>query len=116
MAGRVGLNVAVIAHDVAGSLPDIATLRERCRSLAVLEAILSPEEQSRYYSFSSSWWEDEEMASMDNGSGDAWSIVFSPAGAFVRGFDHESSMTRPGTTRSCGRDWSTPCRRCSLPR
>ncbi|GIF45417.1 hypothetical protein Axi01nite_97280 [Actinoplanes xinjiangensis] len=33
---------------------------------------------------------------MDNGSGDAWSIVFSPAGAFVRGFDHESSMTPAG--------------------
>ena len=26
---------------------------------------------------------------MDNGSGDAYSIVFSPAGAFLRGFDHD---------------------------
>jgi hypothetical protein len=83
----------VTAHDVAGSLPDIATLRERCRALAVLEAILSPEEESRYYSFTSSWSDDEEIASMDNGSGDAWSIVFSPAGAFLRGFDHESPMS-----------------------
>jgi hypothetical protein len=33
------------------------------------------------------------MASMRDGSGDAWSIVFSPAGAFVRGFAHESSMS-----------------------
>ena len=85
--------MAVTAHDVARSLPDIATLRERCRALAVLEAILSPEEESRYYSFTSSWSDDEELASMDNGSGDAWSIVFSPAGAFLRGFDHESSMS-----------------------
>ncbi|MEU4427672.1 hypothetical protein AB0F81_44205 [Actinoplanes sp. NPDC024001] len=85
--------MAVTAHDVAGSLPDIATLRERCRALAVLEAILSPEEESRYYSFTRSWSDDEEMASMDNGSGDAWSIVFSPAGAFLRGFDHESPMS-----------------------
>ena len=92
-AGLVGLNVAVTAHELAGSLPDIATLRERCRALAVLEAILSPDEESRYYSFTSSWSEDEELASMDNGSGDAWSIVFSPAGAFLRGFDHESSMS-----------------------
>jgi hypothetical protein len=92
-AGRVGLNVAVTAHDVAESLPDIPTLRERCRALAVLEAILSPEEESRYYSFTLSWSDDEEMASMDNGSGDVWSIVFSPAGAFLRGFDHESSMS-----------------------
>jgi hypothetical protein len=87
------LNVAVTAHDVARNLPDIATLRERCRALAVVEAILSPEEESRYYSFTSSWSDGEEMASMDNGSGDAWSIVFSYAGAFLRGFDHESPMS-----------------------
>lgn len=35
----------------------------------------------------------EQMASMRNGSGDAYSIVFSPAGAFIRGFDHESAMS-----------------------
>lgn len=29
---------------------------------------------------------------MDNGSGDTWSVVFSPAGTFLRKFDHESSM------------------------
>jgi hypothetical protein len=89
----VGLNVAVTAHDVAGSLPDIATLRESCRALAVLEAILSPDEESRYYSFTSAWSGDKELASMDTGSGDAWSIVFSPAGAFLRGFDHESPIS-----------------------
>lgn len=32
-------------------------------------------------------------ASMRNGSGDEHSIVFSPAGAYVRGFDHESPMS-----------------------
>jgi hypothetical protein len=30
---------------------------------------------------------------MRNGQGDAWSIVFSSAGAFIRGFDHESPMS-----------------------
>ncbi|MCN0155303.1 hypothetical protein NDQ86_25295 [Salinispora arenicola] len=33
------------------------------------------------------------MASMRNGSGDEWSIVFSQAGAFIRGFGHESPMS-----------------------
>ncbi len=33
------------------------------------------------------------MASMRNGSGDEYSIVFSDAGAYVRGFDHESPMS-----------------------
>jgi hypothetical protein len=30
---------------------------------------------------------------MDNGSGDEYSIVFTPVGAFIRGFDHESLMS-----------------------
>ncbi|MGW0435921.1 hypothetical protein ACWDV4_25680 [Micromonospora sp. NPDC003197] len=83
----------VTVHDVASALPDIAVLRERCRALAILDAIMSPERESRYYSFDSRWAPGEQMASMRNGSGDAWSIVFSSAGAFIRGFDHESPMS-----------------------
>lgn len=30
---------------------------------------------------------------MSNGSGDEFDIVFSPAGAYIRGFDHESPMS-----------------------
>ncbi|MFG2043978.1 hypothetical protein [Dactylosporangium sp. NPDC048998] len=83
----------VTVHDVARALPDIPVLRERCRALAMLDAIMSPDWESRYYSFDSRWAPGEEMASMRNGSGDAWSIVFSPVGAFIRGFDHESPMS-----------------------
>lgn len=59
----------------------------------MLDAIMSPEWEDRYFSFDSRWAPDEEMASMRNGSGDEWSIVFSSAGAFIRGFDHESDMS-----------------------
>jgi hypothetical protein len=31
---------------------------------------------------------------MDNGAGDAYSIVFASSGVFIRGFDHESPMNR----------------------
>ncbi|BFO15284.1 hypothetical protein SHKM778_16720 [Streptomyces sp. KM77-8] len=61
--------------------------------MAVLEAILSPEWEGRRHSFDDHWSETESMASMRNGSGDEYSIVFSPAGAYVRGFDHESPMS-----------------------
>jgi hypothetical protein len=87
------LNVPVTVHDVARVLPDIPTLRDRCRALAVLDAALSPEWAYRYYSFNSRWAPNEEMASMRNGSGDEYSIVFGPAGVFIRGFDHESPMS-----------------------
>jgi hypothetical protein len=59
----------------------------------MLDAVLSPEWQYRWYSFDSRWAPGEEMASMRNGSGDAYSIIFCDAGAFIRGFDHESPMS-----------------------
>lgn len=59
----------------------------------MLDAIMSPDRDLRYFSFHARWAPDEEMASMTNGAGDVWSIVFSPAGAFIRGFDHESPMS-----------------------
>lgn len=80
-------------QDVARLLPTITDLRNLCRSLAMLDAILSPDWEDRYYSFNAAWAEGEEMASMRNGSGDEYSIVFSAAGAYVRGFSHESAMS-----------------------
>ncbi|MFD5229357.1 hypothetical protein ACFWJ5_12620 [Streptomyces qaidamensis] len=80
-------------HDVARHLPEITVLREHCRSMAVLEAVLSPEWESRRHTFDDHWSETESMASMRSGSGDEYSIVFSAAGAYARGFDHESPMS-----------------------
>ncbi|MFD1541547.1 hypothetical protein [Nonomuraea guangzhouensis] len=64
--------------------------------MAVLEAILSPEWSSRYHSFDAGWGLGEEMAAMRDGSGDEYSIVFSAAGAYVRGFAHEAVMSPYG--------------------
>ncbi|MYY09971.1 hypothetical protein GT204_13865 [Streptomyces sp. SID4919] len=83
-------------YDVARQLPAIADLRDLCRSLARLDAILSPDWEGRYYSFNAAWAAGEEMASMRNGSGDEYSIVFSAAGGYVRGFGHESAMSPYG--------------------
>ncbi|MFD3454453.1 hypothetical protein ACFWVC_20040 [Streptomyces sp. NPDC058691] len=80
-------------HDIARRLPGISVLRDHCRALAVLDAILSPEWTGRYYSYDSQWSGTEEMASMRNGSGDEYAIVFSPVGAYVCGFAHESHMS-----------------------
>lgn len=80
------------AVDLAERLPSIATVRALSQSFAVLDAILSPDGYSTY-TFDGRWGEHEELASMDNGSGDEYSIVFTSAGAFIRGFDHESPMS-----------------------
>ncbi|MEU0853238.1 hypothetical protein ABZ387_35695 [Streptomyces flaveolus] len=83
-------------YDVAGRLASIAGLRNVCRSMAMLDAILSPGWEGRHYSFNASWSGGGEMAGMQNGSGDEYSIVFSTAGAYVRGFDHEAPMSPYG--------------------
>ncbi|WP_246075568.1 hypothetical protein [Nonomuraea terrae] len=94
----VRLDVGMTAHEAARLLPDIPVLRDLCRSMAVLDAILSPEWSSRFHSYDTSWGPGE-MASMRNGSGDEYAIVFSVAGAYIRGFAHESVMSPYGHDR-----------------
>ena len=75
------------------SIPKIDSLKRLCQSLAVLDAIMSPEWEYRYYSFNSKWSEGEMMGSMRNGSGDEYFILFNSHGAIMKGFAHESSMS-----------------------
>ncbi len=75
------------------ALPDIPTLRKLCQSLAMLDAILSPEWDSRFYSFNSCWDANSMMASMRNGSGDGYFLLFNALGAIIKGFAHESPMS-----------------------
>jgi hypothetical protein len=85
-------DLPVSVLEVVQALPGIEELRRRSQALAMCEAIISPDWESRYYSYDSRWSVDrgEHMASMRNGSGDEYSIVFSPAGACIRGLDHET--------------------------
>lgn len=75
------------------TIPNVEALRKLCQSLAILDAIMSPEWDYRYYSFNSKWADGEMMASMRNGSGDDYFILFNSQGAIMKGFAHESSMS-----------------------
>lgn len=74
------------------SFPNIAKMRLRIQSLAMLDAIVCPEWQYRYYSFNTNWGKGEEMGSMRNGSGDDWFVLFGSFGAAIKGLDHETSI------------------------
>ena len=74
-------------------LPDIPTLKKLMQSVAMLDAILMPEWQYRYYSFNSGWSVGAQMGSMRDGSGDEWFCLFDAIGAALKGFDHESEMS-----------------------
>lgn len=75
------------------SMPDIVQLKRLSQSLAMLDAIIEPEWQMRYYSFDAHWSKGKIMASMRNGCGDDYFIQFDDAGSIMKGFDHESPMS-----------------------
>jgi hypothetical protein len=74
-------------------LPDTHHLKRLCQSLAMLDAIIEQERTLRYYSFDAHWKPDQSLASMRDGSGDEYVIVFSPLGCILKGFAHESPMS-----------------------
>jgi hypothetical protein len=73
-------------------LPAIASLSDRAQALAMLDAIVCPEWEDRYYSFNARWSKAESMGSMRNGSGDDWFILFGTFGAAIKGLAHETSI------------------------
>jgi hypothetical protein len=75
------------------TLPPVDTLRRLMQSLAMLDAILSPEWDRRYFSFNSKWAPGQQMGSMRNGSGDHYFALFNTAGCWLKGFAHESSLS-----------------------
>ncbi|WP_447006741.1 hypothetical protein ACRAKI_09840 [Saccharothrix isguenensis] len=81
------------AYDIARRLPAIPELRDLSRALAVLDVVLNPGSDDRYHHYDAEWAPGRQLASKRDGAGNEYSIVFTAAGAFVRGFDHESPMS-----------------------
>ena len=73
-------------------LPNVGRFRELSQSLAVLDAILMPEWQYRYFSFNSHWDEGEMMASARDGCGNDLHAIFLDAGVIVKGYDRDSVL------------------------
>jgi hypothetical protein len=74
-------------------LPEVDHLRALLQSFAMLDAILCPDWQFRYYSFNSHWSKRKLMGSMRNGSGDEYFALFNIDGCFMKGFAHEATMS-----------------------
>lgn len=54
----------------------IPSLKNLLKALATADAIIQPEWEHRYFSYDSSWGDDEEMASMRDGTGGHWFVHF----------------------------------------
>lgn len=60
----------------------------------MLDAIISPNWENRCFTFDPCWGPEEKLASMRNGSGDEWFLVFMRSSALLKGFAHESLVGR----------------------
>jgi hypothetical protein len=74
-------------------LPDISRLRHTLQAMAMLDAVLCPEWELRYYSFNVNWAVGQQMGSMRNGTGDEFFAHFGAAGCWLKGFAHEYPMS-----------------------
>lgn len=73
-------------------LPNPKELKQLCKSISTLEAILSPEWEYRFYSYQKDWSATEEFCEMRDGEGNQLLIVFKSNGTALNGFAHESQM------------------------
>lgn len=78
-------------------LPAITELRRRAQALAMLDAIVCPEWDYRYYSFNARWSPGSAMGSMRDGCGDGFFILFGPWDAAIKGLAHETALARDPT-------------------
>jgi hypothetical protein len=70
-------------------LPNKQNFQNLCKAISVLDAIICPEWEFRYYSYNSKWGEGEEFCEMRDGSGDLMNILFLENKCIISGFAHE---------------------------
>ena len=76
-------------------------MRRRCQSLSVLDSILMPVWDYRFFSYNSKWGDNEEMASMRNGAGSEYYIVFNKDGAIGKVFKQGIRVHNISNLQNC---------------
>lgn len=77
-------------NEILNNLPSIEQCKRIFKSIAILDSIIMPEWEYRYYSFNSKWNTDEMMASMRDGSGQHYFALFNKYGLIIKGFEYYS--------------------------
>ena len=80
-------------RQLAQRLPDPRDVHRIALAIAALDVVLCSDWEERCFLFDPTWDDGEEYASMRNGAGDSYHIVFSDAGVVIRGFAHESDLS-----------------------
>ncbi|WP_434749855.1 hypothetical protein [Paenibacillus amylolyticus] len=73
--------------DFIKQLPGISECQRILKAVAMLDAILMPEWEYRYYSYNAQWDANEQLASMRDGEGDHYFALFNSNGLIFKGYD-----------------------------
>ena len=93
----------MISSRTLAELPGIDEVKRISQSIAMLDAIMTDEWEYRYFSFDAKWGEGEMLATMRDGNGDSYFILFNSFGAIIKGYGHESAMA--AFTVDSGKVW-----------
>ncbi|MGO4528733.1 hypothetical protein AB4Z30_06595 [Paenibacillus sp. 2TAF8] len=76
------------ASDFIHQMPRISECQRILKAAAMLDAILMPEWEYRYYSYNTQWDANEQMASMRDGEGDHYFALFDSSNRLIiKGYD-----------------------------
>ncbi len=74
-------------HKILSVLPDAQKMKSSMRIMAVMDAILSPDWEYRYYSYDAYWGSDEIMASMRGSDGEHYFALFRGNNVIIKGLE-----------------------------
>lgn len=80
--------------ETVSRLPNSSDLQRICKSVALLDAVLQPEWDLRYFSFNTRWRHNKALASMKTAEGDEYYLVFCSYGTILIGHTPHSPLAR----------------------
>src|SRR5262245_55034858 len=98
MANRSDRHVKHVLSEKS-AIPNAEKLRARLQSLAMMDALLMPEWELRYFSFNSSWTLGKMMASMRDGEGSEFFFLFDESGTVGKIYCRENRVPNTALTR-----------------
>ncbi|MDX6740108.1 hypothetical protein [Actinocorallia sp. A-T 12471] len=75
--------------EFCGKIPGLEELKSRLQKLALMDALILPDWERRYFSFDMNWGSGESLATIRNGSGAEAHVLLRSSAALVLVSDHD---------------------------